>query len=139
MSHARARRAIEVKLDAWADSQGLMVAHGAEPFDKPEGQVYLRAFLLPASTTSRYLNSEAIEYRGVYQISIVSPVNEAIGTPEGVVDQLAALFPVDSALSRAGFDGIVIQPVDQGPTITEPDVYTVPVRFSYLGQAPKEA
>ncbi|WP_062390946.1 phage tail terminator-like protein [Pseudomonas abietaniphila] len=139
MSHARARRAIEVKLDAWADAQGISVAHGAEPFDKPQGALYLHGFLLPASTTSRYLASEAIEYRGVYQISIVTPVNEPVGTPEGVIEQLTALFPVDSELSRAGFDGIVIQPVDQGPTITEPDVYTIPVRFSYLGQAPKEA
>ena len=57
MSHARARRAIEVKLDAWADAKGIMIAHGAEAFDPPEGQVYLRAFLLPASTTQTPLSA----------------------------------------------------------------------------------
>lgn len=135
MSHARARRAIEVKLDAWADSKGLMVAHGAEPFDPPEGQVYLRAFLLPASTTCRYLSASELEYRGIYQISIVTPSDQLISAPEQLVDQLSALFPLDSLLDRAGFLGQVTAPVEQGPTITEPDRYTVPASFTYRGSA----
>lgn len=136
MSHARARRAIEVKLDAWADAKGIMIAHGAEAFDPPEGQVYLRAFLLPASTTCRYLSASELEYRGIYQVSIVTPTSEAISIPEQIIDELSSLFPVDSPLERAGFLGLVSNPVEQGPTITEPDRYTVPVSFTYRGSAP---
>jgi len=139
MSHARARRAIEVKLDAWADAKPIMVAHGAEPFTPPEDQVYLRAFLLPASTTTRYLGSDAIEYRGIYQVSIVCPSDTAISVPEGIIDELTALFSIDTELARAGFEGIVLTPVDQGPTITEPASFTVPASFTYMGQAPTGA
>lgn len=137
MSHALARRAIETKLEVWSQTQGLSVVYGAESFDPPEGQIYLRAFLLPASTTSRYLNSESIEYRGIYQVSIICPAGEPIGSAEAIIDQLSELFPVDSLLSRLGFAGIVSQPADQGPTITEPNTYTVPARFSYWGMAPR--
>ncbi|SED33046.1 Bacteriophage related protein of unknown function [Pseudomonas mohnii] len=135
MSHARARRAIEVKLDAWAEAEGLMVAHGAEPFDPPEGQVYLRAFLIPASTTCRYLNASELEYSGIYQVSIITPIDQLISVPEQIIDQLSALFPLDSLLDRAGFLGQVSAPVEQGPTITEPDRYTVPASFTYRGSA----
>lgn len=136
MSHARARRAIEVKLDAWADAKGIMIAHGAEPFSPPEGQVYLHAFLLPASTTCRFLNASELEYRGIYQVSIVTPADQLISVPEQILDELSALFPLDSSLERAGFLGLVSNPVEQGPTITEPDRYTVPVSFTYRGSAP---
>lgn len=135
MSHARARRAIEVKLDAWADAKGIMVAHGAEPFEPPEGQVYLRAFLMPASTTCRYLSASELEYRGIYQVSVVTPTDQQISIPEQILDELSALFPLDSLLDRAGFLGQVSAPVEQGPTITEPDRYTVPASFTYRGSA----
>lgn len=136
MSHARARRAIEVKLAVWADARPIMVAYGAEPFTPPEAETYLRAFMLPASAVSRYLGSDAIEYRGVYQVSIVCPAGTAISIAEEIIDDLDLLFPIDSGLERAGFEGNVVQPVGQGPTITEPDRFTVPVSFTYLGQAP---
>ena len=136
MSHARARRAIEVKLDAWADAKGIMIAHGAEAFDPPEGQVYLHAFLLPASTTCRYLNASELEYRGIYQVSIYTPNGEPVSVPELIIDQLSALFPLDSRLDRAGFLGQVTEPVEQGPTIPDPSRYMIPVSFTYRGSAP---
>ena len=139
MSHARARRAIEVKLGAWADAKPIEVAYGLEPFQPPQGQVYLRGFLIPASATSRYLASDAIEYRGIYQISIVCPSDTPISVPEGLIDGLSDLFMVDSQLARAGFEGIVLNPASQGPTINEPNTYTIPLSITYLGQAPKGA
>ncbi|WNW10127.1 phage tail terminator-like protein [Pseudomonas sp. DTU_2021_1001937_2_SI_NGA_ILE_001] len=137
MSHARARRAIEALLAPWADALGLPVAYGAEPFEPPQG-IYIHGFLLPASTTSRYLGSDAYEYRGIYQFNIICPMDEPISAPEALVDALSALFPVDAELARAGFEGQVLSPVEQGPTVKEADRYTIPVSFTYIGQAPRE-
>lgn len=135
MSHARARRAIEVKLAAWADAKPIAVIYGADAGEQPEDQVYLKAFLLPASTTSRYLKASELEYRGIYQVSIVCPAGTAISVPESIVDQLSTLFPVDSELVRAGFGGLIVEPVEQGPTITETTTFTVPASFTYRGSA----
>lgn len=136
MSHARARRAIEVKLTAWADTESIPIVFGSEPFDPVAGQLYLHAFLIPASTTCRFLNASELEYRGIYQVSIVTPTDRLISVPEQILDELSALFPVDSSLERSGFLGLVSNPVEQGPTITEPDRYTVPASFTYRGSAP---
>lgn len=136
MSHARARRAIEVKLSTWADEQDMPIVFGAEEFTQPEGRAYVRAFLMPASTTCRYLNASELEYRGIYQVSIYTPNGEPISVPEQIVDQMSALFPLDSRLDRAGFLGQVTEPVEQGPTIPDPVRYMIPVSFTYRGSAP---
>ncbi len=135
MSHEIARQAIEVKLAAWAAARPIRVAYGEEKLEPLAGEVYLRAFLLPASTRSRYLGGDANEYRGIYQVSIVCPVDEVLATPGALVDELDALFPVDSELIRGAFEGMIIEPVAQGPAINHASTYTVPASFTYLGIA----
>lgn len=135
MSHARARQAIEIKLMAWATARPIRVANFEQGFEAGPDETYLQAFQLPAGTTCRYLGGEAYEYTGVYQVSIVCPAGQPLATAEALVDELTALFRVDSELSRNGFEGLVTEPVEQGPTITEPATYTVPTSFTYRGIA----
>ena len=135
MSHARARQAIEIKLMAWAAARPIRVANFEQEFEAQAGETYLRAYLLPAGTTCRYLGGEAYEYTGVYQVSIVCPAGQPLATAEALVDELSSLFRVDSALSRNGFEGLVTEPVDQGPAIAESATYTVPASFAYRGVA----
>jgi len=133
MSHARARQAIEIKLMAWATARPIRVANFEEGFEPQPNETYLRAYLLPAGTTCRYLGSDAYEYTGVYQVSIVCPAGQPLAAAEILVDELSSLFRVDSQLSRNGFEGMVTEPVEQGPTITESATYTVPASFTYRG------
>lgn len=135
MSQARARQAIEIKLMAWATARPIRVANFEEEFEAEPGETYLRAFQLPASTTCRYLGGEAYEYTGVYQVSIVCPAGQPLSTAETLIDELSALFRVDSELNRNGFEGLITEPVEQGPTITESATYTVPASFTYRGVA----
>lgn len=135
MSQAKARQAIEIKLMAWASARPIRVANFEQAFEAQPDETYLQAFQLPAGTTCRYLGGEAYEYAGVYQVSIVCPAGQPLATAEELVDELSSLFRVDSALSRNGFEGIVSEPVDQGPTITESATYTVPTSFTYRGVA----
>lgn len=135
MSHARARQAIEIKLAAWAVARPIRVANFEQQFSPGPDETYLRAFQLPASTICRYLGGEAYEYSGIYQISIVCPAGQALGFAEALLDELSAMFHVDTELSRNGFEGLVVEPVEQGPTIPESATYTVPASFTYRGVA----
>ncbi|PBJ92293.1 hypothetical protein CMV24_27875 [Pseudomonas plecoglossicida] len=135
MSQARARQAIEIKLMAWASARPIRIANFEQGFAAGSDETYLQAFQLPAGTTCRYLGGEAYEYSGIYQVSIVCPAGQALATAESLVEELSSLFRVDSALSRNGFEGLVTEPVDQGPTITESATYTVPASFTYRGVA----
>lgn len=135
MSQAKARQAIEIKLMAWAAARPIRVANFEHEFEVQAGETYLRAYLLPAGTTCRYLGGDAYEYAGVYQVSIECPAGQALALAETLVDELSALFQVDSPLSRNGFEGLITEPVEQGPTITESATYTVPTSFTYRGVA----
>lgn len=135
MSQARARQAIEIKLMAWATERPIRVANFEQGFEAGADETYLHAFQLPAGTTCRYLGGEAYEYAGVYQVSIVCPAGQPLATAEALVDELSNLFRVDSVLSRSGFEGLITEPVEQGPTITESATYTVPASFTYRGVA----
>lgn len=135
MSHARVRQAIEIKLAAWAAARPIRVASFEQGFEAHPGETYLRAFQLPAGTSCRYLGGEAYEYSGVYQVSIICPAGQALVTAETLVEELSTLFRVDSSLSRDGFEGLVTEPVEQGPTITESATYAVPTSFTYQGVA----
>ncbi|ORL52822.1 phage tail terminator-like protein [Pseudomonas putida] len=135
MSHARARQAIEIKLMAWASARPIRVANFEQEFAAQQGETYLQAYQLPGSTTCSYLGGDAYEYTGVYQVSITSPAGQALTTAEALVDELSALFRVDTELSRNGFEGLITEPVEQGPTIPESATYTVPASFTYRGIA----
>lgn len=135
MSHALARQAIEIKLASWAAARPIRVANFEQQFAPGPDETYLRAFQLPASTICRYLGGEAYEYSGIYQVSIVCPTGQPLGIAETLIEELSRLLQVDTELSRNGFEGLITQPVEQGPTITEPTTYKVPVSISYRGVA----
>ncbi|MEW5666196.1 phage tail terminator-like protein [Pseudomonas putida] len=135
MSHARARQAVEIKLMAWAAARPIRVANFEQGFEALPEETYLQAYQLPGATTCRYLGGDAYEYTGVYQVSIVCPAGQPLATAEALVGELSSLFRADSELSRNGFEGLVTEPVDQGPTITESATYTVPASFTYRGVA----
>lgn len=135
MSQAKARQAIEIKLMAWAAARPIRVANFEQEFEALPAETYLRAFQLPGATTCRYLGGDAYEYAGVYQVSIICPAGQALATAESLVEELSGLFRVDSPVSRDGFEGLITEPVEQGPTITESATYTVPASFTYRGVA----
>jgi len=135
MSHARARQAIEAKLAAWSAARPIRVAYPNKPFAPNSSETYLRVYQLPASTICRYLGGDAYEYAGVYQISIVCPSAQTMSIAEALIDELTLLFRVDTPLTCKGFEGLITEPVDQGPTITESATYMVPASFTYLGVA----
>lgn len=134
MSHAQARIAIEKKLATWAalKSPKLNLVLGVSSA-KPTESVYFRGFLLPATTNAPYLHADGLEYSGMYQVSIVCSATTALKVPEGYIDELSNIFMVDSKLEQGTFYGIIVAPVDQGPTIVEDSKYTVPVTIRYRG------
>ncbi|HEP8157074.1 TPA: hypothetical protein VDT66_002061 [Pseudomonas aeruginosa] len=135
MSHSLARQAIEEKLNSWAKGRPIRVAFQASSFTPEVGETYLRGYLLPSGTSTPHLAGEALEFRGVYQVSIVCPSGQSLGIAESLVDEITLLFRVDSRLSRGDFEGIVAGPVEQGPAIFDDASYIVPASFAYRGAA----
>ena len=134
MSNRKCRQAIEARLYSWAAarSPALRVAFENSEFT-PTGpaELFLRGFLLPAATGSDTLEGTHRRYTGVYQVSIHAPLNAGPGTAEGVLDELAALFPHNQLISVTGLTLQVISPVSAGPAAQQDDRYILPASFQY--------
>lgn len=134
MSNKKCRQAIEARLYSWAAARTppLRVAFQNVEFT-PTGpaELYLRGFLLPADTASQTLEGTHRAYRGLYQINISAPLGAGPGAAEGVLDELAALFPNNQLISVTGLTVQVTSPVSAGPALQEADRYILPASFQY--------
>lgn len=134
MSHALARISIEGKLLTWANSKTppLPSFFGIQKGDlaKP---VFIHGFLLPASARTECLQGDEITYLGLYQVTISCDPAQPFNVAEGLINEIQTLFPVDSDIGAAAFNGSITDAVDQGPTIVEDSRYNVPVTIPYRG------
>lgn len=138
MSHNIISAALESRLLAWAKarSKPLKVVVENEAYTPATGETYLRAFTLPAVTGSNTLGGDHHLYVGVFQVNIMAPAGKYRTEASAIVDELAALFPVNLRIPRAGLVAIVLTPVGPGPGIADGSTYTVPASFQYRADTP---
>lgn len=133
MSQALCRRAIESRLGTWAAarSPALRVAWENVAFTPAGGETYLRAFLLPATTTSDTLAGDHRAFRGVYQVTVCAPINIGPASVEAIRDELDALFPMNLRITSGALTLQVVSPASAGPAIQEDAYFALPVSFRY--------
>lgn len=83
MSLSLVRRAFEVPLAAFAQAQGLALAFDNVAFTPPTG-MHLRAFLIPAGTSSDDLAGKHRRYEGTFQVSVMAPAGQGAGPGQAV-------------------------------------------------------
>lgn len=134
MSHAMARAAIERKLFDWAKdkSPAIPTFFNVQKGDA-SNQIFIRGNLLPASARTECLQGDEITYIGLYQVTISCNANYSYAQTEPLISQIQSLFPVYSDIGIEGFNGMITDAVDQGPTIYEDSRYNVPVTIPYRG------
>lgn len=133
MSQKKCRAAFEGRLATWAAarSPALRISYQNVPFTPAAGETYLKAFLLPADTTSDDLAGDHTAYRGVFQVSVVGPINKGSGAVEGIAEEMEALFYTNLQLSVSSLLVQQITPARVAPALQDESTYTVPVSFSY--------
>jgi hypothetical protein len=110
MSNKIIRKLLDQRLETYAEIKDYPVATENNHFDPIANAVegkYLESFLLPANTVSDDLAGAHRGYRGVYQIDICVRKGTGTGIAETVMDELAALFPVNLRLTDTS--GLVVQ------------------------------
>ena len=133
MSHNIIAAAFESRLLVWAKARvpKLKVVAENETYTPAAGETYLRAFTLPAVTASNTLSGDHRVYSGVFQVNIVTASGKYRTEAGGIVDELAALFPLNLRIPRAGLVALVMTPVAPGPGIPDGNTFTVSASFQY--------
>lgn len=133
MSQKIIRALYEGRLAAWAAARAtpLSVAYQNRPQTPATGTTYLKAFLLPSPTDSQDLAGAHRVYAGVFQVSVVAPINTGPGAAEGIADELIALFPLNLLLTSGAVTVQINTPASAAPALQDESNYIVPVSFTY--------
>lgn len=131
MSHLTIRLLYQQRVAVWAAGKALRIAYQGAEFVPAADETYLSCFALPAGTDTNTLAGDHRVYTGVFQINVVTPVGNGTGDAEGLVDELAELFPAYLRLSKGDFEVIVLTPVEPGPALTEDTTLSVSASFQY--------
>ncbi|HEX8591750.1 MAG TPA: phage tail terminator-like protein [Pseudomonas sp.] len=131
MSHLTIRLLYQQRLAAWAADKALRVAYQGAEFVPEVDETYLSCFALPAGTDTNTLAGDHRVYTGVFQINVVTPVGNGSGDAEGLVEELADVFPAYLRLAQGDFEVIVLTPVEPGPVITVDTTLSVSASFQY--------
>lgn len=131
MSQKLIRAALESRLATWAAARSAALPIVWENAKAAPGLPHLRVHLLPAPTTSDTLDGAHRAYRGVFQVSVVGPIDAGPGTTEAIADEIAALYPMNLRLPNGAITVQVTSPASPAPALQRAADYTVPVSLRY--------
>lgn len=97
----------------------------------PNDEIYLKSNILPAITTSFDLESESRIYRGVYQVSVVAPINTGKLRSQQIVESIIKHFPPNLELMRGSLALYINSVPSAYPAITDKTTYTIPISMNY--------
>lgn len=128
MSQIAIRAAFEKRLNDWAKVQSppIPIAFENVAFTPPAG-LYLRAFLLPGESGMSSLDNDSDFDVGLYQVSVLAPIDKGPRAAETVAGALQDLFP---AGQQVGPIRVTRKPAI-APALTDNERYHVPVTVRY--------
>lgn len=135
------QRLYQERLKAFADAQGFPLQLPNTTFTppsnvEPRDNTFLRAFYLPATTTSTDLAGESNVYRGIFQIDVVTAKGIGDAAGDAIALPLFDLFPNNLVLTALdGFEVQQITPLRQRPRLTGDTTYVLPLDFGYYASA----
>lgn len=135
MSRALIRAALESRLATWAAARVPSLPIAWENAKAAPTLPYLRVNLLPASTTAPDLAALSRTYRGVFQITVVAPIDIGPALADAIVGELETLFPAALTLTQSGLSIQITDPASAAPALQDDDSYRVPVSLLYRADA----
>lgn len=93
--------------------------------------IYLRTYILPEVTTSVDSEGKLKVYRGVYQISVVAPINSGKLRSQQISDDIIQHFPLNLELTSPNFSLYVNSIPSVYPAKMDNACYTLPISFNY--------
>ena len=121
---------LESHLDIIAKRLGLPIIYeniGATPND----EIYLKSNILPAVTTAFDIDGSSRIYKGVYQISVVAPINTGKSRSQKIAEAIIQHFPLNLELTSHNFSLYINSVPSVYPAITDKTTYTIPVSMNY--------
>ncbi|WP_081297818.1 MULTISPECIES: DUF4128 domain-containing protein [unclassified Gilliamella] len=121
---------LESHLDIIANQLGLPIIY--ENIEAtPNDEIYLKSNVLPAITTSFDLGGNSRIYKGVYQVSVVAPINTGKSHSQQISEAIIRHFKLNTELTKDNFSLYINSIPSVYPAITDKTTYTIPISMNY--------
>jgi hypothetical protein len=134
---------LEALLERYASlsvgTPALAKAYPRAPFKPTAGTAYLKAWFLPAQTSSPFIpNDSHDDYRGIFQIDVMWPSPETddadtigLNKPLEIAGLVADHFAKGTAITRSTYTVKIIRRASIGPTMEDAGWTKTPVSITY--------
>lgn len=133
MSDATIRKAFETRIAIWAAglSPVLPIAYENHAFIPPANKRYGRCFVLPGQTSVADLGATVKDFVGVFQLTLVLPINKGTADSSTLAQSLDTAFPAGQPMLQDGLRIWIVGAMSMGPALPDPDSYRIPVSAPY--------
>ncbi|OCG77410.1 hypothetical protein A9G42_05635 [Gilliamella sp. Nev6-6] len=121
---------LESHLDIIANQLGLPIIY-ENIKATPNDEIYLKSNILPAITTSFDLGGNSRIYKGVYQVSVVAPINTGKSRSQLISEAIIKHFQLNTELTKDNFSLYINSIPSVYPAITDKTTYTIPISMNY--------
>lgn len=130
MSYQLIRAALESKLNAI--SPAVSTAWENVPFEPAIGQMYQRAFMLPAGADNTTFGNTLRRESGIFQVSVCAPLGNGSYDAITRAEVIRNWFYRGLTLTQSGVLVRILRTASIAPAITEEANYVVPVSIPYF-------
>lgn len=131
MNNLMIRKALDKRLEQLASAIGVNVAWENVDFTPPATGIYMEADFLPASNEDFTIQGTATIRRGVYQVTVVYPVNSGSQAAELLASKIVDGFPNNYAIPTAETPVYVNGEPSVFSGIKDDTAYRTPVSIAY--------
>lgn len=136
MSHELIKIMFEKRLSQYAEANNYRVALQNVKFTPNANETYFRSNLIPSGTESFTLSGDHRQYRGIYQIDIITPPLISTAPASRLMDEIEELFPLYQPIyeipnDRTSFMVQPISPLSRHDGFSEPTHFLLPASFQY--------
>src|SRR5690606_27572577 len=131
MSDQNIIAALTVRLQAFAQDNGLAIAYEGRPFTPDATKTHLAEYLLPASTINPSMGRQHIRYEGIYQVDVDAPTGSNVVALRNLANEIAAHFPRGLTLELFGQKVLITRTPSIGPLIPDGGRMKRPVSIRY--------
>ena len=97
----------------------------------PNDEIYLKSNILSAMTACFDLEGESQIYQGVYQVSVVAPINTGKSRSQQIVESIIKHFQLNPELKKGNLLLYINSVPSAYPAITDKTTYTIPISMNY--------
>ncbi len=129
MSHSKINYALLTRLTTLPDTPPI--AYENRPFTPTNGVLYLRENYIPANTASVGIsNTDSSDYRGIYQVSIMAPMDTTKFDALNIIDAIESHFAKGTVLTYGGLS-VKVQQVSTAAALRSGDRMMTPVSIDW--------